>query len=112
MTDREKVIKGMEVCNIPGIGGCDDCPYLGKGLCQQLLAEDVIALLKLQEPRVMTYDEAMNSCVIEYRSGNMRRVAERVLSGVNGSAELYGIIYRVWDTMPTDEQRRDTPWKD
>ena len=47
---REEVIRGLECCMIPGKGGCDDCPYLGKGQCQELLGENVIALLKEQEP--------------------------------------------------------------
>ena len=47
---REEVIRGLECCLIHGEGGCDECPYMGKGLCQELLAEDAIALLKAQEP--------------------------------------------------------------
>lgn len=31
---------------ISGEGGCDDCPYIGKGQCQELLGENAIALLK------------------------------------------------------------------
>ena len=50
MDKLEKVIKGLELCMIPGTGGCEDCPYLGKGICQQLLGEDALELLKAQEP--------------------------------------------------------------
>lgn len=48
--DREKVIKGLECCMLSYKDGCDECPYLAKGMCQELLGEDAIALLKAQEP--------------------------------------------------------------
>lgn len=43
---REEVVRGLECCMIHGEGGCDDCPYIGKGQCQELLGENAIALLK------------------------------------------------------------------
>jgi hypothetical protein len=52
MTEREKVIKGLECCD----GYCDDetgCPYfdeLEPFDCQEQLRADAIALLKAQEP--------------------------------------------------------------
>ena len=46
----EEVIKGLECCMIPSKDGCDACPYIGKVMCRELLGEDVIALLKAQEP--------------------------------------------------------------
>ena len=52
----EKVVKGIELCMIPGTGGCEDCPYLGKGICQQLLGENALELLKAQEPVVRCKD--------------------------------------------------------
>ena len=55
MPDREKVIKGLEVCrdqnNPPGyrFTSCvDDCPYNGNG-CARKLKEDALALLKEQD---------------------------------------------------------------
>lgn len=53
MADRQKVIKGLECCMIPSGGGCDDCPYVGKGICQELMGEDAITLLKAQEPMMV-----------------------------------------------------------
>lgn len=50
MTDREKVIKGLERCMLSYKDGCDECPYIGKGMCQELLGENAIALLKAKEP--------------------------------------------------------------
>lgn len=52
MIDGEKVIKGLGLCMIPGTGGCDDCTYFGKGMCQMLLAEDAILLLKEQKKAI------------------------------------------------------------
>lgn len=55
MSEREKVIEGLEVCrdqdNPPGyrFTSCaDDCPYHGNG-CARKLKEDALALLKEQE---------------------------------------------------------------
>lgn len=56
MTDREKVIKGLECCN----GYCDDetgCPYfdeLEPFDCQEQLRADAITLLKAREPKLVT----------------------------------------------------------
>ena len=51
MTDREKVIKGLECCNMPN--NHDDCPYNGAAhynICTHQLLTDAIALLKEQGP--------------------------------------------------------------
>ena len=63
MTDREKVIRGLECCATNRLRREDceamNCTYLdleGRGCIHQLI-RDAIALLKAQEPRVMTYDE-------------------------------------------------------
>ena len=52
MTDREKVMKGLECCL--GSNDCDvepkeDCPYKGMCLCAMALHLDVFALLKEQD---------------------------------------------------------------
>lgn len=54
MPDREKVIKGLECCRR---GFCFACPY-NDGIvesteCKQRWADDALALLKAQEPRVV-----------------------------------------------------------
>ena len=50
MIDREKVIKGLEICFSDSY--CDDCPYKNicyeDGMMQQLM-QDTIALLKEQD---------------------------------------------------------------
>ena len=48
MTDREKVIKGLECCN--EFMTCKaNCPYRNDG-CREILSRDALALLKSQEP--------------------------------------------------------------
>ena len=68
MTDREKVIKGL-ICHVHGDPHtrCHKCPYWGTGphglsQCNQLFADALAilnALLKAQEPRVMTLEEVL-----------------------------------------------------
>lgn len=57
MTEREKVIKGLECC-MGNPNFCDICPYAGTGdethhreYCNVKLNKDAIALLKAQEAR-------------------------------------------------------------
>ena len=50
MADIEKVIKGLELCEIGSDDRCyeTECPYYGKG-CTESLKNDILALLKEQE---------------------------------------------------------------
>lgn len=64
MTDREKVIKGLECCSTRGMATCElqGCPYYserydGWNRCTNHLTTDVLALLKEQEVRELTIDE-------------------------------------------------------
>ncbi len=125
MADREKVIKGLE--NIVSDmqeeinewrdysdselshGLTCDCEWW-YNTAQKL--KDAIALLKAQEPRVMTLDEAKSAFVIEYRSGKLKEVGMTILDlDVDPANAHYGVIYRVWTARPTDEQREATPWE-
>lgn len=67
MAEREKVIRGLELCAYdpdPGqprkeIFSCSDCPYY-RGCyhgCAYDLIRDALALLKAQEPRVLSEEE-------------------------------------------------------
>lgn len=49
MTDREKVIKGLEIHTKPN-SRCVGCPYPNNGLCGDQLYHDALAMLKEQEP--------------------------------------------------------------
>ena len=47
---RDEVIRGLECCMLSYKDGCEECPYLAKGMCEELLGENALALLKAQEP--------------------------------------------------------------
>ena len=65
MADREKVMRGAECCtkDVYDPFSCEECPYLGhkptKKGCISVMLEDVIALLKGQEPRILSLGEAI-----------------------------------------------------
>ena len=66
MSDREKVIKGLEICKEESklcFGECE-CGYQSYfPRCWITLAGDAFALLKSQEPRVMTLEEVKTELV-------------------------------------------------
>ena len=65
MTEREKVIKGLEVCidREPGKYDCYKCPYETDGNdCDINLSKDALALLKEQEPVDPAIGGNQNSC--------------------------------------------------
>ena len=69
---------------------------------------DAIVLLKAQQPRVMTWEEAKTAevCWLEQRGYEPFATFE-----VNTwNPEKYGESYRCWNRMPTDEQRRAVKW--
>lgn len=134
MSDRDKVIKGLECCKIPFTkcynGGC---PYFENDGCKARLKGDALALLKAQEPKVMTLDELedwdgpvffeafetdMYYALIEHVEPTAGIDGEFVfVNVVPGShhrriwgGEHYGEIWRCWTSRPTEEQREATPW--
>ena len=68
--DREKVIKGLDVClnNIDQSDCPNDCPYLSdcskyeNRVVFQPLMRDALALLKEQEPKLVRIDEDSVHC--------------------------------------------------
>lgn len=68
MIDREKVIKGLEICanRVPGKYDCTECPYeINGNWCEINLTNDAISLLKEQEPVkpiINEYGEAFCVC--------------------------------------------------
>ena len=133
MTDREKVIKGLECCT----DYCDEetgCPYYGDDEafeCEERLRRDAIALLKAQEPRVMTLEEVKaakgdDMCLeISTRTDEIPYITAATLDGVGikgvtfycshfdfvaYNRRLYG--WRCWTSRPTDEQMKEAKWND
>ena len=49
MTEREKVIKGLECHFLIEMAQCEKCPYYCKTSCTDELAKDALALLKAHE---------------------------------------------------------------
>lgn len=133
MADFEKVMQGLlhHITPIP----CDGCPYDDADPhCSQRLAEDALALLKAQEPRVLTLDEVLNAedfvwaeiwtpgdrrwCLIYARINKSIYDDILMLHEDNGFRwtrleSKYNMNggWRCWSARPTEEQRRNTPWE-
>lgn len=139
MTDRKKVIRGLEKlkanegCISVYDNDCDTCPYDGKDGCCGAVVSDAIALLKAQEPRVMTLEEinaVKQNDVLVYESNAAFKaifhfiVAEGVVDNelrikteferidMAAPFETYNRVWRCWTSRPTDEQREAIPWND
>ena len=134
MIDREKVINGLECCierDPDDHTRCGECPYKST-MCGNRLKIEALALLKAQQPRVMSFDEAMldidrDVVWIELKDDQIVEPAI-IIVATNDSAAvmspfsdeedgalrcdrvLCGKTYRCWTSRPTDEQREATPW--
>ena len=135
MTDREKVINGLDCCldvirSRQFSSGCCFCPYADEDRCNVKMIEDAIAKLKEQEPRLMTYDEMMKAeiCFLEvkgieeinpfirfevddksYWSSPYTNNKDYPFEMLAEQGE-YLINARCWTSRPTDEQREATQW--
>ena len=138
MTDREKVIKGLECCLTDNPSVCEGCPYLETGCLENVksfkhdILRDALELLKAREPRVMTLEEVkqhnnQDGCVwFEQPTYNadaafvlkedfMTQVISPYILGepINHGYWTngnYGKTWRCWTSRPTDEQREEIPW--
>lgn len=123
MTEREKgekVIKGLECCTQDH---CDpkDCPYYSEMQnCENMLKQHALALLKAQEPRVMTIEE-LKSCdqeTIWFQVKSNHTMKQLTQDGINALIFIgslhnwngYGTIWRCWTSRPTDKKKEETPW--
>lgn len=142
MTDREKVIKGLETCveDTDRRWKCKRCPYqtAGGSPCETIdpLMDDALALLKAQEPRVMTLEEVYeiyNSNkahiwphdtppYLWMENANKRNIVcywiswSHVVDCIEGrypryDPDDYGVEWRIWTSRPTDAQREAIPWE-
>jgi len=131
MPDLEKVIIGLSKCGRVnrGLEGCAECPYKLKpghyaGMkCWWRLCDDALALLKEQEPRVMTFEEIMlcsDWVWCEYSSGyqGWYKMEEydkecclfRWEDTTTDIVDDYGVKWRCWTSRPTNEQRKAVAW--
>ena len=135
---REKVIRGLERClarTCPGIGSKEyaKCEYtIGLYCGMDNVMRDALELLKAQEPRVMTWEEAQANVnegpfiIMEVRDSTGTEIDFGVL--VDDSYEMsegsiltvcdfgmleddYGKLFRCWTSRPTDEQREAVKWE-
>ena len=123
MTEREKVIKALQK-------EIDEATYPVrpfKFMFPFELAEQTLALLEAQEPRVMTATEAYTAdfLYVEFdgvitpalRTSNEREghresyFATQQLGGDWMRWDDYGITWRCWTSRPTDEQREAITWE-
>lgn len=136
MTDRDKVISRLQIIrtwaevgkNYNGIQG-DDCL---RDVVDWI--DDALALLKEQEPRVLTLEETLHRLkepvFLETKSRQSYTGWVLVYDVQNGMGitgvrmgltqpghittwypiDLYGIKWRCWTSKQTDEQRKVTPW--
>ena len=137
MDKLEKVIKGLEHlhdnsgCIAVYDNDCGCCPYKSVNGCVDQIIKDALELLKAQEPRVMTLEEAEVNMkdgpfiIFEVRDSTGTEVDFGVLVDdcyemSEGSVltvadfwmmkDVYGKRFRLWTSRPTDEQREAIPW--
>lgn len=137
MADIEKVLKGLECCRN---GFCFACPY-NDGVddnvdCKQKWADDAIAILKFQQPRVLTAGEirSLSNCPVWRETKNSRQnlyqgwvLLYEIQKGMGITGERFGMAepngrvswfktddysktWRCWSSRPTDEQRKAAAW--
>lgn len=140
MTDdekREKVIRGLECCAKGSLSNCEECPYTGKG-CSEHLCADALALLKEQEPQVMTIGDVYRDhdrvvwiecreykslIIAQYRGqaswhngrfGKWERFVTMSFADdyMHRDSDKYGETWRCWTSRPTEQQMQEVPWEE
>ena len=130
---RNDIINGLEHCAVQAVDrDCDSCPVGFGEACALNLKRAALELLKSQEPRVMTWEEAQANVnqgpfiIMEVRDSTGTEIDFGVL--VDDSYEMsegslltvsdfwmleddYGKRFRCWTSRPTDEQREATQWQ-
>ena len=138
---REDVVKGLECC-VAYNYKCNECPYQDDGGAEDgcysdELKADALALLKTQEPRVMTLEEIGSALKMplwkETKRAHKDLYTGWVLAydiqkglGITGtrlgmsepsgrvvwySLDDYGKTWRCWTSRPSDEQLKAVKWE-
>ena len=85
MTDREKVIKGLENCAIEQ--SCWGCPYCkGNPTCQDDLCKDALELLKEQEPVEPTFKQDYDGIFV-WACGSCGAYMYHIYAGIDKAKE-------------------------
>lgn len=136
MSDSEKVIKGLrQHCDGSMFDRCGECSYYeidDKPFeCRDALLKDAFALLRVQEPRVLTYEEtdAIAHQTEETAIYLERKSDKSLYAAIAGDTQgrvpniswlgekrnylsEYGKTWRCWSSRPTDEQREAVQWQE
>jgi len=120
--NREKVIKGLKCCQECDGYTCRNlCPYHDRNesenqaTCTCRLAHDALALLKAQEPRLVTEADFKNADPYGYLPVWVEDKYDNEI--ICDCITKYAITepdedyhYRYWTSRPTDEQRENVKW--
>ena len=143
MIEREKVMRGLECCmRENNTNMCGDCPYHDSSEtrfgCMRSAMRDALALLREQEPRVLTLEEIKLlpdesdvfleeiDCIVVAatisRQGEKwgARTDSTFFYGIESTSyesdeyynDDYGRWWRLWTSRPTEEQRKVVAWDD
>ena len=138
MPDREKVLKALEHHKETAV--CNGCPYAGdddtpQGNCP--VYDDALALLREQEPRVMTLEEVIKHYSLppvfvddlSAQEDYLQDIAplyfdfpqcdswavhwrgyQSVWKYIDDWKASYGLKWRCWTARPTNKQREAVKW--
>lgn len=126
---RTKVIKELECCvsltsNGPKCANCDYADEFHNGDCETYLLSDALALLKAQEPHIVTIADYENNQNVDI-VGNLAVWREsRRLNGIAYHSDGWEILnrnrvegwfnskmIRFWTSRPTEEQMKAVKWE-
>ena len=126
MANLTKVIAAYECCKKDDRDKCISCPYglpLGDKTisCQwKDLFDDTLTLLKKKQARLMTEDDFAYNPQLGENGLLPAWVEHRQINGVAHNADGWQVINREWVTgywdrrfwtsIPTEKQRKETPW--
>ena len=129
MIDRDKVISRLQIIRTWAEVGKNYNGIQGESCLRDVVdwIDDALALLKAQEPRVLTLDEVryeyevvwletkyLQPTVCLFYNGESNVDWLYFVFGLDDSfgvsVHLYGKNWRCWSAKPTEEQREAVPW--